>query len=105
MHVENVSRRRFLTTALWAFLASTVIVIAAAALGRAALNLRAAVTDKPDIGIYLLLPEEGIHEVTLLRSTDTQRDYLVETKEGPKLVKLQKGEDQWEVGLVEKLHE
>lgn len=82
-----------------------VVVIAAAALGRATHNFQAALTDKPDVAIYLLLPEEELGNTTLLRESDTERDYLADTKDGPKMIKLKKGETEWYVSLVEELHQ
>lgn len=76
-----------------------------ASLARAGYNFRAALTEKPDIAIYLLLPEEGITGTTLLREESDRRDYLVQTSDGPKLVILKKGEEQWFVSEVEKLRE
>ena len=105
MDLRLVSRFRFLHTVGWAVLLSCLIVAIAASLARATLNLKAALTDKPDIAIYLLLPEEEIGKTTLLRAREDERDYLAETKEGPKLIKLKKGEKEWYVILVEKLHE
>lgn len=105
MDLRLVSRFRFLHTIGWALLLSCLIVAVAASLARATLNLKAALTDKPDIAVYLLLPEEEIGETTLLRAREDERDYLAETKEGPKLIKLRKGEKEWYVTLVEKLHE
>ena len=69
------------------------------------MNFKAALTDKPDVAIYLLLPDEELGNTTLLRESETERDYLADTKEGPKLVKLKKGEKEWFVSVVEKLHQ
>lgn len=82
-----------------------VVVVGAALLGRATHNFQAALTDKPDVAIYLLLPEEELGITTLLRESETERDYLAETKNGPKLVKLKKGDKEWFVSVVEELHE
>lgn len=105
MDLSVVSRLRFLHTIGWALLLSSLIVALAATLGRATLNLKAALTDKPDIAVYLLLPEEHIGATTLIRARADERDYLAETPEGPKLIKLKKGAEEWYVALVEKLHE
>lgn len=104
-HVHHLSHPLFRRTVGWAVVACILIVAAAAALGRSAHNFKAALTDKPDLAIYLLLPEEGIGNTTLLREADTERDYLAETKDGPKIIKLKKGETQWFVSHVENLHE
>ena len=99
------ARPSLLRVTVYTLLFSAVIVVVAALLGRAARNLQAALVSKPDIAIYLLLPEEDMGQVTVLRASDTQREYLAQTKEGPKLVILKKGEQQWYVGSIEKLHE
>lgn len=84
---------------------SILIVVAASLLGRASYNFKAALTEKPDVAVYLLLPDEEIGYTTLLRETETQRDYLAETKDGQKLITLKKGEEEWFVSTVERLHE
>lgn len=103
--IQSLSRHSFKRTVWWSIVLSTLIVVAAATLGRAAHNFQAALTDKPDVALYLLLPEEQIGHSTLLKETETERDYLVETKDGSKLVQLKKGEEAWYVSLVERLHE
>lgn len=93
-------------TVLWALFLCFSIVICTAMLGRATRNFKAALTDKPDVAIYLLLPDEGLGQTTLLRETETTRDYLAETKDGQKLIKLDKDRDGlWEVATIEALHE
>jgi len=103
MDIHKISRRRFTHTVTWAVVGSILIVAIAAGVARATLNLNAALIDKPDIAIYLLLPDEGITTVDVLRTTETQRDYMVETNEGPKLVILRKGEVEWYVEEVDSL--
>ncbi len=105
MDIRNVSGKRFMNTVGWAVLISLVVVIMAAALGRATMNMNAALTDKPDIAIYLLLPDEEIGSTVLLRERDTERDYLADTKDGQKVIKLKKGEKEWYVSEVIPLHE
>ena len=105
MEIHRLSRKGFLHTVGWGLVASLVIVGMAAGLGRATMNLRGALTDKPDLALYLLLPDEGIGKVELLREEENERHYLVATKEGPKLVILKKGESEWYVSYIEKLHE
>ncbi len=105
VHIMHVSRRSFLRTTVSAVILSIAIVAASAALARAAHNFKIALTEKPDIAIYLLLPDEGITTTTVLRETETERDYLAETKDGPKLVKLKRGNDAWYAALIEPLHE
>ncbi len=105
MEIHHVSRRRYAHTIKWAVCGSVAVVVIAAGVGRATLNLRAAVTEKPDIAIYMLLPEEEIGKIEILRESETQRDYLAETKDGPKLIILKRGEEKWYVELVEPLRE
>lgn len=104
MDLSMLTRMRFLHTMSWALFLSMVIVMIAAMLARATLNLSAALTDKPDLALYVLLPEEEIGQSTLLREKKNERDYLAETKDGPKLVKLKKGEKEWYVSVIEALH-
>ncbi len=93
-------------TVVWSVFLCIAIVICASLLGRATKNFKAALIDKPDVAIYLLLPDEEIGQTTLLRETDAVRDYLAETKDGPKLVKLVKNADgEWEVGYIERMRE
>lgn len=105
LHIHSLPGKKYVQTMLWAVGLSSCIVAAAAALGRATFNFQAALTDKPDVAIYLLLPEEDIGVSTLLRENESERHYLAETKDGPKLITLKKGEEEWYVGSVEKLHE
>ncbi|MBI3336941.1 hypothetical protein HYZ98_05270 [Candidatus Peregrinibacteria bacterium] len=105
MLINRLSTRRYLHTTFWALLMSGVIVVGAALLGRATINIKGALIDKPDIAIYLLLPNEKIGTTTLLRETTNERHYLAETKDGPKLVILEQVNGKWEVKLVEKLRE
>ncbi|MEK7562797.1 MAG: hypothetical protein AAB544_00175 [Patescibacteria group bacterium] len=105
MELSLISRKRYGHTMMWAVLLSMLVVALAATLGRAMANVKAALTDKPDIAVYLLLKEDVVTSSTLLRSNENQRDYLVQTKNGPKLVKLQKGEVEWYVSHEERMHE
>ncbi|OGJ55112.1 hypothetical protein A3D11_03510 [Candidatus Peribacteria bacterium RIFCSPHIGHO2_02_FULL_49_16] len=105
MEIHFLHRKRYVGTVFWALLICAVIVTVTSFLGRAARNLNAAVIDKPDIAIYLLLPKEDIYATTLLKETDKERQYIAKTPNGPKFVKLVKGEKEWYVGLIENLHE
>jgi hypothetical protein len=105
LEIHHLTRPRFLHTVWWAVLLSALIIGVVATLGRAAANVKAALTDKPDIAVYLLLEDEGVTQSTLLRGRALERDYLVETRDGPRLVKLKKGEEEWFVASVETLHE
>ena len=110
MHIHHVhsigilSKLRFKHTYIVSLLIACLIVSFASLLGRATLNLAGALTRKPDIAVLLLLPDEHITSSKHLRSTGDSRDYLVETKDGPKLVKLKKGKEQWYVGEITPLH-
>jgi len=104
-HIHSLSPRKYRHTVLWSVILSVLIVVAASMLGRATHNFHAALTDKPDVAIYLLLPNEGLGNTTLIREADTERDYLAETKDGPKLIKLKKGEHEWFVSMEEPLHQ
>jgi hypothetical protein len=106
LDVHRLSAHRFKHTMLWAVFASLIIVVAAALLGRAALNLKAALTQKPDVAVYLLLPDAGITSVTVLRESPNERDYMAETASGVLFVRLHKGDGgKWMVTETEQLHE
>lgn len=104
-HIHNLSGRTYKHTVVWSVVLCILIVVAAAALGRATHNFNAALTDKPDVAIYLLLPDEELGNTTLLRESPDERDYLADTKDGPKMIKLKRGEKEWYVSLIEELHE
>ena len=103
--VHTLTHRGYRETVLWAAFSCLAIVAGAAAFARASHNFSAALTDKPDLAIYLLLPEEDIGYSALIREQETERDYLAETKDGPKLIKLKMGEKEWFVSRVETLRE
>lgn len=102
MHIHpSFSRKHFFHTVGWALLVSCLIVAVAATLARATLNLAGALTSKPDLAVRLLLPNEGITDLTLIRETETEHSYLAETEtKGPELVRLRKGTEQWFVEEV-----
>ncbi len=104
MDIKNLSKLRFTHTYFWAVLVSALIVGVAATLARASFNLTAALTEKPDIALYLLLPDEQISSSTLLREKTKERDYLVQTKSGSELIRLRRGPNNWFVELEEQLH-
>lgn len=104
MEIHRISSYRYFITIVWATLVCVFVVGTLSFLARGALNLKAALTEKPDIGLYLLLPEEEIGHSELLRESEKERDYLAETKDGPKFIKLRKGEDEWYVAEIENLH-
>jgi hypothetical protein len=105
MDLSQISKKGFRKTWAWTIALSLMIVATAASLGRATTNVRGALTEKPDLAIFLLLPEEGITSITVLRETPTQRDYLAKTSHGPMLIILKKGEQKWFVATKEPLRE
>lgn len=104
-HIHTLSSRKYGHTVLWSVFLSVAIVCMASLLGRAAHNFKAALTDAPNVAIYLLLPEEHLGNTTLLQMNkdDTERAYLAQTATGPKLIKLRKNKE-WMVDLIEPLH-
>ena len=103
MNIKFFTRLRFTHAYFWAVLLSALIVGLAATLARASFNVTAALTEKPDIALYLLLPEEQISSSTMLRQKGNERDYLAQTKDGQKLIRLKKGPNNWFVELDEPL--
>ncbi|NOS67831.1 MAG: hypothetical protein HOO67_05730 [Candidatus Peribacteraceae bacterium] len=98
MHLDFafVSHFRALHTMTWAVLLSLLIVAFAATLGRATVNLRGALAaEDGSLAVMLLLPDEGISDVTLVKAGVDTQEFLVETKDGPKLIRLKKGEKEW----------
>lgn len=104
MHIQLLPHHQYLKTVLLAVAASMVVVGTAALLGRATLNLRAALTDKPDVGVLVLMEDENPISATLLRENETERTYLVHTEKGPELVKMHRGKEQWFIEYREPLH-
>src|SRR5262245_35014342 len=97
-HLQFLQNRlRFGHTYRWAFLWSCLIVAITATLARATLNLAGALVNKPDLAVLLLLPQEDITDSSLLRDKGDERDYLVTTKQGLKIVRLHKGKEHWYV--------
>lgn len=103
--IPRLTRKKYIRTIMWSVGLCVAIVISAAAIGRAAHNFSAALTDKPDVAIYLLLPNAGLGKTTVIRETETERDYLAETSSGILLVKMKKGPKEWFVSETERLHE
>lgn len=105
-HIHTLSSRRYGHTVLWSIFLCIAIVCASAMLGRAAHNFKAALTEAPDVAIYLLLPDEKLGNTTLIHTNkdDTERAYLAQTDHGPQLIKIRKNK-QWMVDLIEPLHE
>jgi len=103
MHIQFLPQQQYIKTLVLGVIASLTVVTVAAFLGRATLNLRAALTEKPDVGVFVLLKDQGITDATLLREEEHTRDYLVETESGPKLVELTRGDKEWYVSYEEEL--
>jgi hypothetical protein len=106
--IPKLSETRFANTVLVSIVASALIVAVAASLGRAMHNLQGALSadyGKPELALQLLLPDEGITDTTILRSTETEQHILAETRNGPKLVKLEIRDGRWAVAEVEPLRE
>lgn len=103
--IHTISTKRYGHTVLWAVFLSILIVCIMAGLGRAAHNFQAALTDKPDVAIYLLLEDEHLGHTTLIHTNkeDTERTYLADTPTGTLLVRLRKNKE-WHVDLTEPLH-
>lgn len=96
MDFAFVSRFRYVHTMAWALLLSLLIVSLAATIGRATVNLRGALTaEDGSLAVMILLPEEEISEVTLVKAGADAQEFLTETKDGPKLIRLKKGEKEW----------
>lgn len=98
MHLDFafVSRFRYVHTMMWAVLLSLLIVGMAATIGRATVNLRGALTaEDGSLAVMMLLPEEEITEVTLVKAGLDTQEFLTETKDGPKLIRMKKGDKEW----------
>lgn len=96
MDFALVSRFRYMHTMIWAVLLSLLIVSLAATIGRATVNLRGALTaEDGSLAVMMLLPEEEIREVTLVKADADEQEFLAETKDGPKLIRLKRGEKEW----------
>lgn len=103
---QFLSKFRYAHHLLWAVLLSCLIVAIAASIGRASKNLKGALTaEDPTLAVFFLRPEEQITDVTLLRAKQDLVDVLAETKDGPKWMRLRKGEEQWYISDEENLHE
>ncbi len=103
MFKRSFIHRDLYHTYMWAILVSALVVGVSATLIRATLNVTGALLAKPDIAVLLLLPEEHITDSEMIRARDDERDYLVQTDEGQKLVRLKRGHE-WYVAEVVQLH-
>ena len=67
-HIHNLSAKRYGHTVGWAITLSIFIIAAIASLARATHNFQAALTEKPDVAIYLLLKDEHLGNTTLIKA-------------------------------------
>lgn len=104
MHHYHFDEPEPRTSIVLGLITCVLIVAAAALLGKAMVNLQGALINKPDVGIYLLLPELELGQTELLRDMGDTRDYYAESNKGDLLVHLEKKEDQWVVASYEELH-
>ena len=98
MHLDFafVSRFRCAHTILWALLLCSLIVSVAATIGRATVKLRGALTDEDgSLAVMMLLPDEQIKDVTMIKAGSDTQEFLAETKTGPKVIRLKRGPQQW----------
>lgn len=98
MHLDFafVSHFRAAHTMFWALLLSSLIVAVAATVARATVNLRGALTaEDASLAVMILLPEEEIQDVTLIKAGIDTQEFLAETKTGPKLIRMKRGETEW----------
>jgi hypothetical protein len=83
---------------IWALLSSCLIVAIAATIARATLTLRGALSaEDAGLAVMLLLPEEEISRIDMLRAGMDTQEFLAETKTGPKLIRAQKTDGTWHV--------
>ena len=98
MDFAFVSHFRAVHTMTWALLLCSLIVAIAATIGRATVNLRGALTaEDGSLAVMMLLPDEGISDVTLIKASSDTQEFLAETKTGPKLIRLKREPQQWVV--------
>lgn len=105
MHIADVSKGKHSDITIWAIVAALVFIVFFSLVARASLNLQGALTHKPDLAVYVLLPEEDITEVELLRELNQERDYLLTTKNGMKFAKLRQVDGEWTLATIEDLRD
>lgn len=105
MEIDRISRWRYASTIIWAVAGSLGIVAVTAGLARATLNVKGALVEKPEIAVYMLLPEVAITKVEILEEFENQKDLLVYTKTGKLLVIMKKGNSEWYIAEQENLHD
>ena len=104
LDVHKLTDKKYNSTVIWAVGISLFIVAFTSVLARAALNLQAAIIDKPNLAVHTLLEDYAIRDVQLMDDLDLERRYLVETDDGMKFVTLQKKNGKWELKSMEHLH-
>ena len=87
---------------LWAFAICLVILTFTGVLARITLNLQGATLTNPDLAIYTLLEDEIVYHADLIRESETERHYVVESSAGTRLVILEK-DQYWKVAEQEAL--
>lgn len=98
MNIHTLSDWRYSHTVWWSLLLCTLIVALAATIGRATINLRSAlVAEDATLAVMLLLPEEDISDLTMIRAGVDTQEFLAETKDGPKLIRVKKIDGKWKV--------
>ena len=96
LHLSDISRFRYMHTMAWALLVSSLVVAIAATIGRATLNLQGALmAEDAGLAVMMLLPEEEISEITMLRANADRQEFLAETKDGPMLIRVKRGTEGW----------
>lgn len=98
MHISFLSTWRYTHTMAWAVLLSLLIVAIAATIGRATMKLRGALTDDDaSLAVMMLLPDEEISDVTMLKAGPDTQEFLAETKNGPAVVRVLRVEGKWTI--------
>lgn len=105
MHHYDFNQPEPRTSIAMGLITCILIVAAVAALGKAMVNLQAALISKPDVGIYFLMPEMELTETSLLRDMGDARDYYADSKDGPLLVHLRQDRGEWKLAGYERLRE
>lgn len=93
---------------LWAFLLSLGILVFTGILARITLEITGSVINNPDLAVVVLMKEvEDVQYSTLLRESEFDRDYLVETTNTKWLVKLHKSSltEEWSIKSKQNLRE
>lgn len=98
MHISFLSTWRYTHTMAWAVLLSLLIVAVAATIGRATINLRGALTgEDASLAVMMLLPDQEISDLTMLKAGPETQEFLAETKNGPAVIRVIRIDGKWEV--------